>query len=129
MLFATFKQLYDCCSVGIDSMADQKHHDEHEKSEIATLSPATTEQERELAQQATAEFEHGQYDSCLSIITKLSETRGYDLKVIHNQAIAAYYLSGLIKTDEFKSALNDVYSKVSELCYVILCLSKFCKIL
>jgi hypothetical protein len=94
-------------------MAEHKQHEELDKSEISPSSlPATTEQERDLAQRATAEFDRGDYQSCLLTISKLAETRGHDLKVIHNQAIAAYYLSGLVKTDEFKSALNDLYSKV-----------------
>lgn len=94
-------------------MAEYKHHEEADKTEVSISSlPATTEQERDLAQQATAEFDRGEYEKCLAMISKLAETRGHDLKVIHNQAIAAYYLSGLTKTDEFKSALNDLYSKV-----------------
>jgi len=91
-------------------MADQKHQEEMEVS-VSSL-PATTEQERELAQRANTEFDRGEYESCLSMISHLAETRGHDLKVIHNQAVAAYYKSGMTRTDEFKSALNDVYSKV-----------------
>lgn len=91
-------------------MSEQKHHEEMEVS-VSSL-PATSERERELAQKANAEFDRCEYESCLSMISRLAETRGHDLKVIHNQAVAAYYKSGLTRTDEFKSALNDVYSKV-----------------
>jgi len=92
-------------------MADTKQMEEAEASASHSL-PATSEQDRELAMRATHEFDCGDYESCLATITKLAATRGHDLKVMHNQAVAAYYKSGLTKTDEFKRALAELYSKV-----------------
>ena len=92
-------------------MADAKPAEEVETSGSYSL-PATTEQDRELALRATQEFELGDYENCLATITKLASTRGHDLKVTHNQAVAAYYKSGLMKTDEFKRALTELHSKV-----------------
>ena len=92
-------------------MADSKSHDEPETASLSLT--ATTEHERELAQQATAEFESKNYECCVKTISRLAETRNHDLKVIHNQAVASYYLSGLTKTEEFKHSLNELYSKVS----------------
>jgi len=92
-------------------MADAKPADEVEMSASYSL-PATSEQDRELALRATQEFDCGDYESCLATISKLAATRSHDLKVTHNQAVAAYYKSGLTKTDEFKRALTELYSKV-----------------
>jgi len=92
-------------------MADVKPAEEVEVTASYSL-PATSEQDRELALRATQEFDSGDYESCLATVTKLAATRGHDLKVIHNQAVAAYYKSGLTKTDEFKRALTELYSKV-----------------
>jgi len=92
-------------------MADTKPAEDVEISGSYSL-PATTEHDRELALRATQEFDSGNYESCLATITKLAATRGHDLKVTHNQAVAAYYKSGLTKTDEFKRALTELHSKV-----------------
>jgi hypothetical protein len=99
-------------------MADSKNQDDAEKSDqqSAVTLPATTELERELAQQATQEFDQANYDGCLTSISRLAEIRGHDLKVIHNQAVAAFYKSGLTKGDEFTQALDDLYAKVSCCC-------------
>jgi len=99
-------------------MADTKQMEEAEASASHSL-PATSEQDRELAMRATHEFDCGDYDSCLATITRLAATRGHDLKVMHNQAVATYYKSGLTKTDEFKRALADLYSKVRKFLIVI----------
>jgi len=92
-------------------MAEAKQVEETEASVSHSL-PATSEQDRELALRATHEFDVGDYENCLATITKLAATRGHDLKVMHNQSVAAYYKSGLTKTDEFKRALAELYSKV-----------------
>jgi len=100
-------------------MADAKQAEDTETAASHSL-PATSEQDRELALRATQEFDNGDYDSCLATITKLAATRGHDLKVMHNQAVAAYYKSGLTKTDEFKRALAELYSKVCKFLVVFL---------
>jgi len=102
-------------------MADAKQTEDAETPASHSL-PATSEQDRELALRATHEFDCGDYDSCLTTITKLATTRGHDLKVMHNHAVAAYYKSGLTKTDEFKRALTELYSKVCKfLISILLC--------
>ena len=102
-------------------MADAKQAEDAEAPMSHSL-PATSEQDRELALRATQEFDCGDYDSCLATITKLAATRGHDLKVMHNQAVAAYYKSGLTQTDEFKRALADLHSKVCKFLVVFLVL-------
>jgi len=97
------------CAAAVDKMADAKPAEE---VEMSSSLPVTSEQDRELALRATQEFESRDYESCLATITKLAAARDHDLKVIHNQAVAAYYTSGLTKTDEFKRALTELHSKV-----------------
>jgi len=108
-------------AAGVCKMADAKQAEDAETPTSHSL-PATSEQDRELALRATQEFDCGDYDSCLATITKLAATRGHDLKVMHNQAVAAYYKSGLTQTDEFKRALADLHSKVCKFLVVFLVL-------
>ena len=98
-------------AAALHTMADAKQTDDAE-APVSHSVPATSEHDRELALRATHEFDCADYDSCLATITKLAATRGHDLKVMHNHAVAAYYKSGLTKTDEFKRALAELYSKV-----------------
>ena len=94
-----------------NKMTEEKPQEE-EKMEVALCLPVTTEQERELAQQATREFDTGNYDDCLATMSRLATTRPHDLKVMHNRAIAEYYKSGLSQTDEFQHSLKEIYAKV-----------------
>ena len=58
------------------------------------------------------DFEKNKLDACNSTLGKLIRTRGNDPKVMHNNAVVAYYKSGLRRTDEFKKVLEDVCAKV-----------------
>jgi len=104
-------------------MADAKQAEDVEAPTSSHSLPATSEQDRELALRATHEFDCGDYESCLATISKLAATRGHDLKVMHNHAVAAYYKSGLTKTDEFKRALAELHSKVCK--FLVSISSKF----
>jgi CCR4-NOT transcription complex subunit 10 len=94
-------------------MADTKQLEESDASTVPHGLPSSSEQDRELALRATSEFDRGDYDACLTTITKLANTRSDDLKVLHNQAVVTYFKSGLTKTDDFKRALTELHSKVS----------------
>lgn len=72
-----------------------------------------SDQERDLAQAALAEFNKGNYTLCLQHLSKLEASRPTDIKVVHNRAVAEYYKSDLRKTDLFKKNLNSVCQQVS----------------
>ncbi|XP_012284437.1 CCR4-NOT transcription complex subunit 10 isoform X2 [Orussus abietinus] len=72
-----------------------------------------TEQERELSQNAFAEFQKGSYTMCLSYLNKLEALRPKDLKVMHNKVIVEYYKSDLKKTELTRKSLNAICGQVS----------------
>ena len=71
-----------------------------------------TEKERDLAQQAQAEFDKGNYPACVGNLNRLTGSRADDPKVSLNKAVAEYWLSEFRKTDEFSRILTDVCAKV-----------------
>lgn len=79
-----------------------------------SLSPAT-EHERDLAQQATTEFEKQNFDTCYNTLTKLGNTRASDPKLLHNRAVVEYHKSGFVRTDEFRQSVSDVCTRVRKL--------------
>ncbi|KAJ8962748.1 hypothetical protein NQ318_001146 [Aromia moschata] len=66
-----------------------------------------TDQERDLAQNALAEFKKKNYVACLQHISKL-DSRTNDLKVIHNKAIVEYYKTDFKKTEQFQKNLTSL---------------------
>ncbi|KAJ8926091.1 hypothetical protein NQ315_009948 [Exocentrus adspersus] len=66
-----------------------------------------TDQERDLAQNALAEFKKKNYAACLQYINKL-EGRANELKVLHNKAVVEYFKSGLKKTEQFQKSLTTI---------------------
>ena len=89
-------------------MADQKGEEAPEKVPVTPSLPAVTEAEREVAQQATDEFDAGNYDACANLLQKLSTTRGSDPRLVHNRTVLEFYRTGCTKTDDFKKALSEV---------------------
>jgi CCR4-NOT transcription complex subunit 10 len=73
--------------------------------------PAVTDAERELAHQATEEFEKGNYDLCMKHLHKLNDSRSQDARVGHNLAIVEYYKTKFTKTNDFKRALKEISTK------------------
>uniref|UniRef100_A0A0C9RUB3 CCR4-NOT transcription complex subunit 10 n=1 Tax=Fopius arisanus TaxID=64838 RepID=A0A0C9RUB3_9HYME len=67
-----------------------------------------TEQERDLAQSALAEFQKRSYGSCLTYLNKLETLRPKDLKVMHNKVIVEYYKNDLKKTELAGKSLNAI---------------------
>ncbi|XP_015110061.1 CCR4-NOT transcription complex subunit 10 [Diachasma alloeum] len=67
-----------------------------------------TEQERDLAQNALAEFQKRSYTSCLTYLNKLEALRPKDLKVMHNKVIIEYYKNDLKRTELAKKSLNAI---------------------
>lgn len=81
----------------------------------ATLSSDFTDDERALADQALSLFESSQYEPAIATLNRLSQSRARDPRLMHNKAIAAYYASGLVRTDRFRRDLNEVGSQVGEI--------------
>lgn len=92
-------------------MAEKEGDNEKSKVEAAPAA-VISEQERELAQTALADFNKGSYGQCLQNLSKLESSRPQDTKVAHNKAIAEYYKSELRKTDQFRKNMNIVCSQV-----------------
>ena len=80
--------------------------------DISVNTVKVTDQERELANHAQVEFESKHYDSCLATLAKLAEMRKNDPKVQHNRAVAQFYQSNFLKTDEFSRNLHLVRKQV-----------------
>ena len=71
-----------------------------------------SEQDLELARVAKEEFDKCSYESCLSVLKKLQESRRQDASVAHNIALTQYHWSKLTCTDEFRRSLHSVRSQV-----------------
>lgn len=71
-----------------------------------------TESEIELAKLAKEAFDAHLYESCLSTLNKLQDSRKQDGRVAHNRAVAQYMLSNLTLTDGFRKALQTVNYQV-----------------
>ncbi len=72
-----------------------------------------SEQEVELARNSQEAFSHHHYESCLSSLNKLLDSRRQDGRVYHNKAVAQYLLSNLTHTDEFRRTLHSVSAQVA----------------
>lgn len=73
---------------------------------------AVSEQDLELAGAAKESFYNNRYESCLSALNKLLDSRRYDGRVLHNRAVAQYLLSNLTHTDNFRKTLHSVNTHV-----------------
>lgn len=71
-----------------------------------------TDQERDLAQQALAEYEKKNYKSCLEHLQRIEESRPNDPKVLLNKAIVEFYETGLCTADKFQKSFIDVCKQV-----------------
>ena len=69
--------------------------------------------ESELSIAAEQHFKTQSYESCLTTLNKLWEQRRDDPRVLHNKAVARYYLSNLTQTDDFRKTLQQVSDQVS----------------
>lgn len=87
----------------------EKHEPSCKRSASATN---ITDQERDWAQQALAEYEQKNYKSCLSYLKKIEETRPNDSKVLLNRAIVEFYENDLCTTDKFQKSFIDVCKQV-----------------
>uniref|UniRef100_A0A8W8KAD1 CCR4-NOT transcription complex subunit 10 n=1 Tax=Magallana gigas TaxID=29159 RepID=A0A8W8KAD1_MAGGI len=90
-------------------MADNKaKNDSDAEMETSMPLPQVTESQKELASQAMSEFDKKQYGSCCSLMHKLIAQRPTDPKVAHNKAVAEFFQSGFLTTDEFRQQLSKV---------------------
>jgi len=71
-----------------------------------------TDQERDWAQQALAEYEKKNYKSCLEHLQRIEEARPNDPKVLLNKAVVEFYESGLCTADKFQKSIIDVCKQV-----------------
>lgn len=67
-----------------------------------------TDQDREIAQCAAADFNRKNYSACLQNLVRLEASCGQDVKLVHNKAVAEYFKSELRKTDQFKKSFSAV---------------------
>lgn len=71
------------------------------------------DEEQALVQQCYQEFLAENYMQTLKLLDRLSSMRGEDIKILHNKAVVEFARSKMTQTDEFKSALRDLATKVS----------------
>jgi len=71
-----------------------------------------TDQERDWAQQALAEYEQKNYKSCLEHLQRIEVSRPNDPKVLLNKAIVEFYDNGLCTSDKFQKSFIDVCKQV-----------------
>ncbi|CAN7945471.1 unnamed protein product [Ixodes hexagonus] len=80
----------------------------------STAAPASvvvvSEQEKQLAATATAEFNAGRYASCIEALDKLQALRPTDGKVAHNRAVARFYASDKKNSEELTRDMAEVAS-------------------
>lgn len=86
--------------------------DKQESSGVKGASANITDQERDWAQQALAEYEQKKYKLCLQHLNRLEEVRPRDSKVQLNKAIVEYYDNSLCTTDKFQKSFADVCKQV-----------------
>jgi len=89
-------------------MSDKQAEPNGGKASAANI----TDQERDWAQQALAEYERKNYKRCLQHLERIQEARPNDPKVLLNKAIVEFYDSGLCTTDKFQKSLIDVCKMV-----------------
>lgn len=75
-----------------------------------------TEEEKNVAILALADFEKNNLDTSIGSLNKLLKTRPQDAKVILNKEVALYCKSGHRKTDEFIQGLTKACEMVSTTC-------------
>lgn len=93
-----------------EGIADGKP--EQPKSAGKASAANITDQERDWAQQALAEYERKNYKSCLEHLERIAETRLNDPKVQLNRAIVEFFNSGLCTTDRFQKSLAEACKQV-----------------
>lgn len=84
----------------------------NDKAAVATAAANITDQERDWAQQALAEYEQKNYKACLQHLERIEVSRPNDPKVRLNKAVVEFYENGLCSTDKFRKAFIDVCSQV-----------------
>ncbi|XP_052063394.1 CCR4-NOT transcription complex subunit 10-like [Mytilus californianus] len=91
-------------------MASQENKDDcpQETVDIPPPIPSVTEPQKQIASQALQEFEKKNYGACCNLTHKLFVERSMDPKVVHNKAVAEFYQSGFLTTDEFRQSLDKV---------------------
>ncbi|RUS91989.1 hypothetical protein EGW08_000202 [Elysia chlorotica] len=72
--------------------------------------PPVTEQQKELAQQAMAEFEKGSFGQCAKTMSQLAGARPTDVKVVLNRSVALFYQSQMKQVDEFRHNIHTVFN-------------------
>lgn len=71
-----------------------------------------TDQERDWAQQALAEYEQKNFKSCLQHLERIGDARPNDPKVLLNKAVVEFYEDDLCTTDRFQKSFVNVCKQV-----------------
>jgi hypothetical protein len=74
---------------------------------------APTEADKQAATIATQAFEKGNYGECVSQMNKLMKARKTDCKVVHNMAVATFYIGQQVGVEELKNGLSTACQMVS----------------
>lgn len=74
-----------------------------------------SEQEKQLATSAAADFHAGKYTACLETLDKLYALRPTDGKVAHNRAVARYYASGTKSSASMEEFARELIEASSQL--------------
>ena len=72
-----------------------------------------TDQQRELAAQAMAEFDRGNFNQCATTMGRLADARPTDVKVVLNRSVALFYQSNCKAIDEFRHNIQTVFNMVN----------------
>ncbi|XP_058451693.1 CCR4-NOT transcription complex subunit 10 [Malaya genurostris] len=77
--------------------------------------PKVSELEHDLEVQAFNEFQKADYSSCLQTLLKLQKSQESNPKVIHNRAVAEFYMSDLRRYDQFRKTMVQITELVGEI--------------
>ncbi|XP_058815809.1 CCR4-NOT transcription complex subunit 10 [Topomyia yanbarensis] len=77
--------------------------------------PKISDLEHDLEVQAFNEFQKADYPSCLQTLHKLQKSQESNPKVIHNRAVAEFYISDLRRYDQFRKTMAQITELVGEI--------------
>lgn len=77
--------------------------------------PKISDHESELEVAAFSEFQRAEYPQCLQTLVKLQKTQDSNPKVIHNRAVAEFYISDLRRYDLFRKTMIQITELVGEI--------------
>ncbi|XP_018903609.2 CCR4-NOT transcription complex subunit 10-B isoform X2 [Bemisia tabaci] len=85
--------------------------DSSKTSETTRSNQSISDQEKDWAQSALAEFNRNNFQASYQFFKQLEASRPNDFKVVHNKAVVEYFKSDLKKTDQFKKNLLSAFNQ------------------